>query len=115
MVDAVAEIGDQLELVARRLDQVGVDRVGDRGHQHVGVLNCGDELVARHRDIFAIEARVEQFGHAIHHRIAQLARHDHPRFALGPGHMLGLAASRVLVNAVDAPSRLRNRYESVVA
>ena len=35
--------------------------------------------------------------------------------AVNGTHALGLAASRVLVNAVDALRRLRNRCESIVA
>ena len=36
IVDAVAEIGDQLELLAGLAEHRGVDPVGDRRHQHVG-------------------------------------------------------------------------------
>ncbi len=38
IVDAVAEIGDQLELVAGLAEHRGVDAVGDGRHQHVGDL-----------------------------------------------------------------------------
>ena len=71
-------------------------------------------------EITRLEAKSQELTRQIFNnlsawQIAQLARHDHPRFALGPGHALGLAASRVLVNAVDALRRLRNRCESIVA
>ena len=36
IVDAVAEIGDELHLLAGMAQRVGVDAVGDRRHEHVG-------------------------------------------------------------------------------
>ena len=39
IVDAVAEIGDQLELLAGLAEHRGVDPVGDGRHQHVGGLH----------------------------------------------------------------------------
>ena len=44
LVDAVAEIGDQLEVVAGLRDQRGVDAVGDGRHQHVGFLDRGHQF-----------------------------------------------------------------------
>ena len=44
IVDAVAEIGDQLEPLAGLIDHLGVDLVGDGRHQHVGALRRLDEF-----------------------------------------------------------------------
>ena len=44
IVDAVAEIGDQLELLAGLAEHRGVDAVGDGRHQHVGGLHRLGEL-----------------------------------------------------------------------
>ena len=44
IVDAIAEIGDQLELLAGLAEHRGVDAVGDGRHQHVGDLHRFGEL-----------------------------------------------------------------------
>ena len=64
MVDAVAEIGDQLHLLAGLGDHAGVDLVGDGRHQDVGLADRLDEVALAHRLVFDVEARVEQFAHA---------------------------------------------------
>jgi len=76
LVDAVAEIGDQLEVLAGLGDQRRVDVVGDGGDQHIGFLDRRNQLRLRHRPILDIQPCVEQFAHARFDRIGQLARDD---------------------------------------
>ena len=45
MVDAGPEIGDQLEPIARRANDLGIDLVGHGRHQHVAVGDRGLEFV----------------------------------------------------------------------
>ena len=63
IVDAIAEIGDQLQVVAGLGDHVGVDPVGDGRHQHVGVLHRLDQSRPGSSAVVEIEARVEQLAH----------------------------------------------------
>ena len=85
IVDAVAEIGDQLELLAGLGEQRGVDLVGDGRHQHVGGFHRLGQLGLGHRLVFGIEARVEQLAHAQFDAVGQLARDDDQRlFRLWP-------------------------------
>ena len=44
VVDAVAEIGDQLEIGPALREHLGIDAVGHRRHQHVGALHRLGEL-----------------------------------------------------------------------
>ncbi len=64
MIDAVAEIGDQLHLFARLGDQPGVDAVGDGRHQHIGGAHRLDEFLVGRGFVAHIEARIEQLAHA---------------------------------------------------
>ena len=91
IVDAVAEIGDQLELVAGLGEHRGVDAVGDGRHQHVGGLHGLGQLGLGHRLVVEIEARVEQFAHAGLDAVGQLAGDDDQRL-LGFRHLLVLYA-----------------------
>ena len=84
IVDAGAEIGDQMQLLARLRDHMGVDAVGDGGDQHVGGLHRLDDLLRRHRRIVEIEAHVEQFAHARLDALGELAGDHNDR--LLPGH-----------------------------
>ena len=86
IVDAVAEIGDQLELLAGLAEHRGVDAVGDGRHQHVGGLHRLGELGLAHRLVVEIEPRVEQLAHAGLDAVGQLARDDDQRL-LGFGHV----------------------------
>ena len=85
IVDAVAEIGDQLQLLARLRDHRGVDAVGDGRHQHVGGLHGLGELGLAHRLVVEVEPRVEQLAHPRLDGVRQLARDDDQRLlALSP-------------------------------
>ena len=79
VLDAVAEIGDQLEGRPGLLDQGGVDAVGDGGHQHVGLAHGGHQLGLGHGAVVDVEPGVEQLAHARLDRIGQLARDDDER------------------------------------
>ena len=76
IVDAVAEIGDQLELLARFAEHRGVDAVGDGRHQHVGGFHRLGELALRHRLVVGIEPGGEKFPHAQLDAVRQLAGDD---------------------------------------
>ena len=45
-------------------DHLGVDHIGQGGHQHIGAAHGGDQGAAIHRCVVGIEFGVEQFGHA---------------------------------------------------
>ena len=83
MIDAIAEIGDQLHLLARLGDHAGADLVGDGGHEHVGLAHRLGDFALAHRLVVDIEARVEQFAHPRFDKIGQPARHDDEGFLLG--------------------------------
>ena len=90
VVDAVAEIGDQLELLAGLAQHRPVDVVGYGRHDHVGDLGGLDELRLAHRLVVGIEPRIEQLAHARFDAVRQPAGdHDQRLFALC--HSLPLA------------------------
>jgi hypothetical protein len=64
IVDAVAEIGDQLQPAFGLLEQFFGDLVGDGRHQHVGGADGIGDLLGGQRRIVEIEPCVEQFTHA---------------------------------------------------
>ena len=64
MVDAVAVVGNQLELVAGLAQHRCVDPVGDGGNQHVGILHRFGQFGLGHGLVVEIEPRVEEFAHA---------------------------------------------------
>ena len=86
VVDAIAEIGDQLHLLAGKANQLRVDAVGDGRNQHVGGGERSCEFAPRHRLVVDVEPGVEQFAHARFDDVGQFARDDHERFL--PGHPL---------------------------
>ena len=71
MVHARAEVGDHLQLVARAVDQVGVDDVGDGGHQNLGALDGGLQGGAVHRLVLQVQLGVEQLAHPRFDRVGQ--------------------------------------------
>ena len=83
VVDAGAEIRDQLQVFARARENAGVEPVGDGGDQHVGGLNGLGQLLARHRRVVDVQARVEQFAHARFDDVGQLAGDDDEGFFCG--------------------------------
>ena len=79
VVDAVAEIGDQLELLAGLAEDADIDAVGHGGHEHVGDLRGLGEIGLAHRFVVEIEAGIEQFAHARLDDVRQLAGDDNQR------------------------------------
>ncbi len=82
IVDAVAEIGDQLQLHIRLLENVFGDLVGDGRHQDVGAAYRFGDLLRRHRRVVEIEPGVEQLAHPGLDRVRELAGDDDKRFFL---------------------------------
>jgi hypothetical protein len=84
VVDAIAEIGDQLEARAGLLDQRGIDAVGDGRHQNGCLPHRGRQFLAGHAVVVEVQPRVEQLAHACFHRVGELAGDDDQRlFAAG--------------------------------
>ena len=79
IVDAGAELSDQLQVRAGLAQHGTVDAVGDGRHQHIGGLGRLDQLLARERLVFEIEARVEQLAQPRLNDIGKLARDDNDR------------------------------------
>jgi len=80
IVDAIAEIGDQLEIGAGGFDHRLVDAVVDGGHENVGRLHRLDQGLLRHLLVGEIEPGIEEFAHARLDAVRQAARHHHERF-----------------------------------
>ena len=80
VVDAVAEIGDQPQLLAGMAEHGAVDLIGDRRHDDVGDLDRLDQLGLAHRLVVEIEPRVEQLAHARFDAVRQFAGDHDQRF-----------------------------------
>ena len=76
VVDAIAEIGDQLHLLAGLGDHAGADLIGDGRHEHVRLAHRFGDLALAHRLVVDVEPRIEQLAHAGFDQIGQPARHD---------------------------------------
>jgi len=79
MIDAVAEIGDQLQAFARMAEYRPVDLVGHCRHHDVGDFGDLGEVRRAHRLVVDIEADVEQLAHARFDGVRQLAGDHHQR------------------------------------
>ena len=82
MLDPRAEVGDQLEPLARPFDQRGVDPVGDGRDQDVAIRHRGSQFVARHGVIVGVESGVVKFRHSCFDRGEQAAGDDDAGTAL---------------------------------
>ena len=102
MIDAIAEIGDELHLLAGLSNKMRVDAVCDRRHEHVRRAHGLDKLVMRRGLVAYIEARVEQFAHARFDRLGEPARDHYERLFLPHLTLRPLAS-------VDCRSRPKNR------
>ena len=80
VVDAVAKVGDQLELLAGLAEHGGIDPVGNGRHQHVGDLDRFGKIVRGHRFVVGIEPGVKKFPHPQLDAVGQFAGDDHYRF-----------------------------------
>ena len=67
------------QLLARGLNELRIDAVGDGGHQHIRLAHGLCQRHVAHRPVAVIQARVEQLPHARLDRIRQLAGDDHER------------------------------------
>jgi hypothetical protein len=86
VVDAVAEVGDQLEVRASLLEGGGVNSIGHRWNQDIGGLQRRGDLGLAHRLIVDVQPRFEQLAHAGFDAVRQLPRDDHQGF-LGFRHL----------------------------
>ena len=81
MIHARAEIGEQFQFFACARNQLRIERIGDRRHQHVAGCHGSGQLVAGKGVIVGIERDIEQFGHALFDGGGELSRDDHARAA----------------------------------
>ena len=79
IVDAGAELGDQLEIGAGLAQHRPVDAIGNGRHQHIGDLDRVDQLFAREGLVFEIEPCVEKLAQPRLHHVGELARDDNER------------------------------------
>jgi hypothetical protein len=77
VIEAVAEIGDQLEAFAGLAEHSGVDAVRYGGHQHIGGLHHFGQVGLAHGLVVEVEVRVEQLAHASLDGVRQFAGDDH--------------------------------------
>ena len=82
IVDAIAEIRDQPELLAGLRDDPGIDPIGHGRHEHVGGLHGLDQGCGAHRRVVDVEAGIEQFAHARLDHGRQLPGHHDQRLLL---------------------------------
>ena len=88
IVDAGAEIGNQLQLFARLHENGLVDAVGHRGHQDIGGLHRLDELGLAHGLVRCIEFGLKKLHHARFNDLGQLAGNDDDGFVFSHGNAL---------------------------
>jgi hypothetical protein len=79
IVDAVAEIGDQLQLFAGMTEHGSVDVVGHRRHDHFGCFGSLGEIALAHRLVVEIKPSVEQLAHARFDAVGKFAGDDDQR------------------------------------
>ena len=83
MVDAGAEVGDQLELWSSRLDDLCIDAIGHGRGEDVGPPDSVDERRCAHRPVLQIQLRIKQLPHPRLDRIGKFAGDDDLRFSYG--------------------------------
>ena len=83
VVDAGREAGDQPQVVARPVEDVGVQPVGDRRHEDVGPARGVDQLLAAEGVVVEIEIDLEQLHHPRFDRVGEFSRDDDGRAVLG--------------------------------
>jgi hypothetical protein len=64
VVDTVAKIRDELELVARLAEHGCIDLIGHGRHQDVGGFHRFSKLTLRHWRVIRVEAGVKKFPHS---------------------------------------------------
>ena len=83
MVDPGAERGNQLQLVAGRVDQVGIDPVGNGWNENIGLLDDSAQLFVRHRHIGLVQPCIEQLPHPRFRGVGQLSGQKDDGLILG--------------------------------
>jgi hypothetical protein len=86
IVDAVAEIRNQLEADVWLAEKFGGDLVGHGRHQNICGANSFGELCRGHRCVIEIEPGIEKLAHARFGAVRQLARDHHQRLFLTRNH-----------------------------
>ena len=98
MVHTRTEIGDHFQAVRRAFQQIGIDAIAYRGHQHVAIGHGLGQFVARKSVIVRIETHVEKFGHARFDAVQQLGGDDDAWLGdagmIGHGHLRYCARQR---------------------
>ena len=93
IVDAIAEIGDELHLLPGESNQLGIDPVGNGWNDHLGGAQGFGESAARHRLVVDVEPRIEKFAHAGFDGVRQFAGHDDERLFPAHSSLFPLAGS----------------------
>src|SRR5690606_9606238 len=79
VIDAGAEVGDELEVRAGLAEDARVDAVCYGGNQDVGRLDRLDQVVRPHGRVIDVQPGREQLAHAGLDDVGKLARDDHER------------------------------------
>ena len=79
IVDAIAEIGNQFEILPGLREQMGIDSISHRGHQNIRMLDRFHELGLTHGFVIFLQARIEQLAHSRFHSSGELACNDYNR------------------------------------
>ena len=77
MVDTRSEGGDQLQRRPGGGQHLGIDSVGDRRHQNIGLADRGDQLGSAEGFIVEVETAGEKLHHPSLDRIREFAGDDH--------------------------------------
>ncbi len=85
VVDARAVVGDELDPPLRRIEDFGVDPIGDGRNQHVGGAHSLGQTLRVHRLVVQIETDVEQLHHSCFNDVGELSRYDDVWLLLGHG------------------------------
>ena len=88
IVHPIAEIGNELHLLARLGDQRGVNPVCDGGHKHISLAHGLSQLGGRHRLVIQVEPHIKQFAHARFNDVGQFSCHYDQRFFLAHAGLL---------------------------
>jgi hypothetical protein len=80
IVKTVAELRDQFHAPGQPRDELRVQPVGDRTHQHAAALERHHQIIRWNSRVRRIEARLEQRRHPVFHRFGQAPRDEDFRF-----------------------------------
>ena len=119
MIDANAEIRDELKSRAGLCNKISIDHVGNRRRKHVGGYHRLLKRSTRHGGTAQVDLGIEQFAHPVHHMIGQFGGDDQfgaLRMAIGgqgvdAGH--GLVA-RMIIAALQAWLDARREFVALI-